>query len=54
VCEDGVYGALKNKKWNGMIKMIIEDKVEFGIGAFGFNMQRMEAINFLVPTGSLK
>jgi hypothetical protein len=37
-----------------MIKMIIEDEVEFGIGGFGFSLERMGAVNFLVPTGNLK
>jgi hypothetical protein len=54
VCEGRVYGALKNNQWNGMIKMIIEDEVEFGIGGFAFNLERMDAVNLLVPTGNFK
>ncbi|KDR23150.1 hypothetical protein L798_15232 [Zootermopsis nevadensis] len=55
VPEDGVFGSLDvNRTWNGMIKMILEDKVEFGIGGFVFTSERMAAVHFLPPTRTFK
>ena len=52
--EDRLYGSMKDNKWNGMMKMIIEDDVEFGIGGFTFNPERMTAVHYLVPTSKVK
>jgi hypothetical protein len=37
-----------------MIKMIIEDEVEFGIGGIVFTLERMEAVDYLPPIRTFK
>jgi hypothetical protein len=55
VPEDKVFGSLNvNKTWNGMIKMILEDEAEFGIGGFVFTSERMAAVHYLPPTRTFK
>jgi hypothetical protein len=55
VPKDGVFGSLDaNQTWNGMIKMILEDEAEFGIGGFVFNLERMAAVHYLPPTRTFK
>ena len=45
---DRTWGTLKNGKWNGMIRQLVEDEIDIAPVEFTITQIRSQAVDFLV------
>ena len=45
---DRTWGTLKNGKWNGMIRQLVEDEIDIAPVEFTITEIRSQAVDFLV------